>query len=144
MVSTVGLLSGVATAGVAESTILLTGVVLLSVEAFSMAVGSFLSERSAEEYEDHHEVSPKYSIIGGVVMLFTYIIVGIIPLLPYALLEVNKAFWFSVVLSLLALFMLGVVTAKVVRVKIFWNGLRTFLFGGTAILVGIFIGGLIK
>jgi VIT1/CCC1 family predicted Fe2+/Mn2+ transporter len=38
LVSTVGLLSGVAVAGVASRTILLTGVVLIFVEAFSMAV----------------------------------------------------------------------------------------------------------
>ena len=40
LVSTVGLLSGVAIAGVPSRTILLTGVVLILVEAFSMAAGA--------------------------------------------------------------------------------------------------------
>ncbi len=50
LVSTVGLLSGVAAAGVETKTIVLTGVVLIIVEALSMAVGSYLSEYSVEEY----------------------------------------------------------------------------------------------
>ena len=143
VVSTVGLLSGVATAGVAQSTILLTGIVLLSVEAFSMAVGSFLSERSAEEYAVHHEVSPKYSFIGSLVMFFTYLIAGSIPLSPYVFAG-RSALSFSIIFSLGALFVVGVITAKVVNVNILWNGFRTLLIGGIAILVGVFIGGLVS
>ena len=49
LVSTVGLLSGIAATGsVSKSFILLTGIVYISVEAFSMAVGSFLSEEFVE------------------------------------------------------------------------------------------------
>jgi len=51
LVSTVGLLSGIASAGASTATIFLTGTVLIFVEAFSMAVGSYLSEESVEEYE---------------------------------------------------------------------------------------------
>ena len=50
LVSTVGLLSGVAIAGVEQKYIFITGLILIFVEAFSMAVGSFLSEESAEKY----------------------------------------------------------------------------------------------
>ena len=50
LVSTVGLLAGVATAGVLQKEIIISGVVLIFVEAFSMSVGSFLSERTTEEF----------------------------------------------------------------------------------------------
>ncbi|MDP3710505.1 MAG: VIT1/CCC1 transporter family protein [bacterium] len=143
LVSTVGLLSGIATAGVSRPTILLTGAILLSVEAFSMAVGSFLSERSAEEYAVHHEVSPKYSFIGSAVMLCTYLIAGFIPLSPY-IFAGEDALIFSILFSLVTLFVVGIITAKVVNVNILWNGFRTLLIGGIAILVGVFIGGLVS
>src|SRR5262245_46938731 len=55
LVSTVGLLSGVAIAGLAREEIFLTGVILIFVEAVSMAAGSFLSESSAEEFATHSE-----------------------------------------------------------------------------------------
>ena len=48
LVSTVGLLSGIAIGGVPKSAIILTGIVLIFVEAFSMGVGSYLSEYSVE------------------------------------------------------------------------------------------------
>ena len=42
LASTVGLLSGIAIAGAGRETILMTGIVLIFVEAFSMAIGDFL------------------------------------------------------------------------------------------------------
>ena len=42
LVSTVGLLSGVAVAGVTRTDIFITGIILIFVEAFSMGVGNFL------------------------------------------------------------------------------------------------------
>jgi VIT1/CCC1 family predicted Fe2+/Mn2+ transporter len=51
LVSTVGLLSGIAIAGMSREDVFVTGLVLIFVEAISMSAGSFLSESSAEEYE---------------------------------------------------------------------------------------------
>jgi len=67
LVSTVGLLSGIAAAGVAQKDILVSGVVLIFVEAFSMAVGSFLSEEFAEEYVAKSRVSDLMPFLGGAV-----------------------------------------------------------------------------
>ena len=44
LVSTVGLLAGVAAGGVSSAVILTTGLVLIEVEGFSMGLGSFLTE----------------------------------------------------------------------------------------------------
>src|SRR3989344_2538547 len=74
LVSTVGLLSGIAAAGVPQGTIFLTGMVLVFVEAFSMAAGSFLSERSAEEYVSRSGVPMRYFVVGGVIMFLSYFI----------------------------------------------------------------------
>lgn len=49
LVSTVGLLSGLAIAGAARGTIILSGVTLIFVEAFSMGIGSLLSEHQKED-----------------------------------------------------------------------------------------------
>ena len=53
LVSTVGLLSGIAIAGMNRESIFATGVVLIFVEAVSMAAGSFLAETSAETVTSH-------------------------------------------------------------------------------------------
>ncbi|MEK7184011.1 MAG: VIT1/CCC1 transporter family protein [Patescibacteria group bacterium] len=140
LVSTVGLLSGVAIAGVAEETIILTGIVLIFVEAVSMAAGTFLSEYAAEEYEQKREVSEGPSLKNGAVMFVSYFVSGFLPLIPYMLFETAVAFWVSIGVSLIALFLLGVLGAKVAHVNLMRNALRMLFVGGLAITVGVLVG----
>jgi VIT1/CCC1 family predicted Fe2+/Mn2+ transporter len=144
LVSTVGLLSGIAAAGMGQRNLVMTGIVLLFVEAFSMAVGSFLSEYSAEEYVAHTEVTSRYSIAAGIVMFVSYFFFGLIPLGPYMLFDPMRAFWVSIVLSLLVLSLLGVASARMFKVNIVKSTARMLFVGGMAIALGIFVGGLIN
>lgn len=144
LVSTVGLLSGVAAADVPQKTILLIGFVLILVEAFSMAVGSFISESSAEMYLKHATSPPRESRTAGLIMLFSYFIAGFIPLLPYVILPVKLAFGVSILASLTALFLLGVFGGKIAKVNGTRNGLRILIIGGAAVAIGVIAGKLIK
>lgn len=144
LVSTVGLLSGVAIAGVPRSTILLTGIVLIFVEAFSMAVGSFLSEHSAEEFVNHKVVSIRSSLNGGVIMFFSYFVSGFIPLAPYILaIEVRYAMLLSIGASLAALFMLGALSARIFKINVMHKALEMLIIGGIAVIVGAVVGSFI-
>ena len=140
LVSTVGLLSGVAAVGAETKTIFLTGIILIFVEAFSMAVGSFLAERSAEDYLHRSETSDARPIAMGSTMFFSYFISGFIPLFPYVMLPVGVAFWVSISSSLAALFVLGTAGAKMANLNILRGGLRTLAVGGAATVVGILVG----
>lgn len=140
LVSTVGLLSGVAIAGLPRSTILLTGVVLIFVEAFSMATGSYLSEASVDEYMDKNKPKPHSPILGGLVMFFSYFVSGFIPLAPYLFWSAEMAFGLSISFSLIALFLLGAGSGKFSSGRPFRVGIRMFLLGGIAILVGVSVG----
>lgn len=137
LVSTVGLLSGIAVGGVAKPQIILTGVVLLLVEAFSMAVGSLISEQSAEEYVKHREVPITNDIFDAVIMFASYFLFGLVPLAPYAIFPTSTALPVSIFATLAALFLLGVVGAIVFGVNVFRNGIRTLALGGSAIVIGI-------
>lgn len=137
LVSTVGLLSGIAVGGVARSQIVLTGIVLLFVEAFSMGVGSLLSEQSAREYLSHKETSLVASIADSVIMFTSYFFAGFIPLSPYFFLDPARANVLSVTLTLCALFLLGSVSGKFFGISVVRNGVRTLIMGGVATAVGI-------
>lgn len=144
LVSTAGLLSGIAITGRPESTIFVAGIVLIFVEAFSMAVGSFLSERAATEYIGKKEVSADESILDGIIMFFSYFFSGFIPIFPYMVAGVEKAFWFSILFSLAALFVLGVIGAKISGRNIFKSGFRMAIIGGIAIALGIIVGRIVN
>lgn len=140
LVSTVGLLSGIAIADIPTKTILLTGIVLIFVEAFSMAVGSFLSEYSAEEYLEKRTVSSYQPFVNSVIMFFSYFVSGFIPLMPYVVMDTRIALPVSVIASLAALFILGMAGAKICGIRVWKSGLRMFLIGGAAIVIGVLVG----
>ena len=141
LVSTVGLLSGIAIAGVPRGTIFLTGVVLIFVEAFSMAAGSFLSEASVEEMDGGVD-DTRCSIDAAVIMFAAYFVAGLIPLLPYLKFEVTQAFPLSIICSVVALFLLGYWSGR--KTKSAWRkAVRMAVVGGLAILVGVFAGNLL-
>lgn len=144
LVSTVGLLSGVALAGVTTATVVLTGVVLIFVEAFSMAAGEYLSEYETEQVEAGGAVSSRTSLTASAIMFASYLVSGFVPLSPYLFFtSAGAALPYSVGASLVALLVLGLIGARVTRTSYFSHALRMVLVGGAAILVGILAGQLV-
>ena len=142
LVSTVGLLSGIAIAGLAPAQIFTTGLILIFVEAISMSAGSFLSESSAEEYETRREAATHRSYLSAAVMFISYFLSGFIPLAPYLLLSGALAFWTSIGASVAALAILGAVSAALSRTRVLRSVLRMAFIGGLAIGAGVLIGGI--
>lgn len=140
LVSTVGLLAGVATADMSRPALLTTGLVLIVVEGFSMGVGSFLTEETAEEM-DGVTPHPLAAIKGGATMLTSYILAGILPLAPYAFLPGQQAIVLSVALALMGLYLLGYGTARFYgRPHPARRAVRMFVLGGSAVVIGMLIG----
>ena len=144
LVSTVGLLSGIAVAGSSRNTIFLAGVGLIFVEAFSMGVGSFISEHAVESYTSKEKADHSHTTLGGVVMFVSYFFAGFIPLVPYMIAKVDTAFWLSIAGSLIALFGLGVLTGKLFRLNIWSRGFQMLILGGIAIMLGVTVGKVVE
>lgn len=140
LVSTVGFLAGISVAGVPRATIILTGIIYALVEAFSMAMGDFLSEESAEEYVSHSNVNDRPSIISAILMFVSCVLASLIPLVPYIIFASSTALVVSICFSVFSLFIVGMVSARFSRLPMMWRGTRMALLGGAAILVGVTIG----
>lgn len=144
LVSTVGLISGIAVAGLPTKSVVLTGVVLIFVEAFSMAVGSLVSENSVAEYEAKSELAVGKGAKDAMTMFFSYLLAGFLVVIPYAIFSRGLAFASSIVLSLLALFALGVWTGTKAKIGLVKKGIQMTLLGGTAIALGIVVGKILE
>lgn len=142
LVSTVGLLSGIAIAEVPRETIILTGMVLIFVEAISMAAGSFLSEASVEELDKKARTGSGESLKAGLTMFASYFVAGLIPLAPYVYLG-EEAFRYSILASLAALLLLGAWSGTLSRAGIIRSALRMAIVGGLAVAVGVGAGSLL-
>ena len=138
--STVGLLSGVAVTDASRKTIILTGLVLIFVEAFSMGVGSFLSEHSAEEYVKRKELPLGAMVAPAIIMFVSYFFAGLVPLAPYLVAPMESAFGLSIFLSLVALFCLGAFGARMRGARLVRHGAQMLIIGGAAILIGVVVG----
>ncbi|MDP2665766.1 MAG: VIT1/CCC1 transporter family protein [bacterium] len=140
LVSTVGFLAGISVAGVPRATIALTGIIYALVEAFSMAMGDFLSEESAEEYMSKSNVSDRPSVIAAIFMFISCVLASLIPLVPYIIFTSGTALLVSVCLSVSSLFIVGMVSARFSRLPMLWRGARMAFLGGAAIVMGVAIG----
>lgn len=140
LVSTVGLLAGVAAADVPRASIILTGLVLIVVEGLSMGVGSFLTEETTGEMAGHKPETGK-AVRGALIMFSSYCVAGLIPLAPYTFFPGSVAVTISIIASLVGLFLLGFLTSLYFEKPKPWlRGLKMFVLGGLAVLAGMLIG----
>lgn len=142
LVSTVGFLAGISAAGVPRATIALTGIIYALVEAFSMAMGDFVSEESAEEYMSRSSVNNRSSITAAGMMFISCVLAALIPLVPYLIFAAGTALLVSASASILGLFLVGVLSARFSRLPLVWRGVRMALLGGAAIVIGVLAGSL--
>jgi len=82
----------------------------------------------------------KNPLKNAVFMYFAYGLGGLIPLSSYFFLPISSAISWSVVITLICLFALGAATTKFTKASPVRSGLRIFLLGGIALLVGVLIG----
>ncbi|GMU74272.1 MAG: hypothetical protein AMXMBFR44_4690 [Candidatus Campbellbacteria bacterium] len=140
LVSTIGFVSGIASAGVASRTIILSGVILILVEAFSMAIGSLVSSNSADEVMKQKAVAYGRSTGYAFIMFFSYIVAGALVLLPYFVVPVAAAFRASICIALILLFSLGALSGYYARISPWRKGISITLIGGIAIVIGVVVG----
>lgn len=131
LVSTVGVLFGVASASYDKTMILVTGLIVIVVEAISMGAGAFLSETSTQEVAGEEEGS---TIMDGIIMFASYFFAGFVPLTPYILFTGEFAKYMSIVFSLIGLFFLGFLPQKKPIA-----GFRMVIVAGLAIFFGYII-----
>lgn len=143
LVSTVGLLSGIAVGGMSARSIVSTGIVLIFVEAFSMAVGSFLSEHSVQDYLRKQDTFARSALWAGFIMFFSYFISGFVPILPYMFLPTQAALLTSIALAMVALAILGVMSGRFAKVPVGKTVIRMVFIGGAAVIIGAIVGALV-
>jgi vacuolar iron transporter family protein len=142
LVSTTGVIIGVAIGTSNRDFIILAAFVTIAVEALSMGAGQFLSERTL------HELDPKAHkdslTIGALAMFVSYFLGGLIPVLPVIFIPLPLALYFTVIFSFLGLFTLGYVKGKITGVSASRSAIEMLVIGGLAAIVGITAGLLLK
>src|SRR3989344_561175 len=80
------------------------------------------------------------SVKGAISMFFAYILGGIIPLFAYFILPINNAIPFSITITLIGLFVLGMSTTKFTKQPLIKLGFKVLIMGGIALSAGLVAG----
>src|SRR3989344_4753513 len=99
LVSTTGVVVGISTGVEQKAIIILASFVAVTVEASSMAAGQYSSEKAVHQMDKSGRHTDNL-IIGALVMFFSYLSAGMIPILPILLLEPQTGKYISVILAL--------------------------------------------
>jgi predicted membrane protein (TIGR00267 family) len=150
IVSTLGVITGVAGGTQNRFVVILTGLVVICVESLSMAAGVYMSNKTEEDllkagkkFSFHafiHKLSNKNIKNDAKYMWISYIIGGSIPLSPYIFLSVEQSMITSIIVSVFGLVGIGYLRAKVTKKSILSNTLETIVLSLGAAGIGYGIG----
>lgn len=141
LVSTTGVVVGISAGTGDQHIIVLAGIVTVLVEALSMGSGQYLSDKSAHQLEGI--TSLRVPITSGVVMFVSYILGGLVPLVPVILLPPDISWMVAIAGALVGLFMLGFIKGRMSRVSPLRSALEVTIIGGLATAIGLAAGMLI-
>lgn len=145
LVSTMGALTGIAIGTEDRSVIILSGLVILAVEATSMAAGSFLSTQTAELAEEKsNKTVERKSVKAAIVMVISYFFGGIVPLAPYIFLKPSTAIFPSIVFTILALAGVGVWASRYTKRSCLRSAGEMVVISLTAAAIGYLVGWLVS
>ena len=139
LVSTTGVIVGVAAGASDRNLVILAGVVTITVEALSMGVGQYMSEKSVHQMDKTGKHTDNLFIVGGL-MFMSYLLGGLVPLTPILLLQLPLASTVSIIFSFMGLFLLGYVKAHFVNVSPLKSALEMLLLGGATTTIGLIVG----
>lgn len=131
VITTFAIISGVAGAKLSPYIVLILGISNVLADGFSMAVSSYLSEKTKEGTN---------ALIVAIVTFMSFIAMGIIPITPFLIFRKNSNFVFKIsyILTALSLFTIGAVKSG------FIGGMETLIIGGIASIIAYKTGQYIK
>ena len=118
--------------------VLLFGFANLFADATSMGLGNFLSVRTDQALNRSKNENP---YLTALVTFTSFILFGIIPLLPYIFLQnIQSIFAIAVIFTEVALFLLGILRVRVTQEKPLKAMGEIILLGSISAIVAYFIG----
>jgi predicted membrane protein (TIGR00267 family) len=126
--------TGIASGTSSQQLVILSGFILVIVEAVSMAAGTYLSNKADLELQRlrrhrNHRGTP---VFGSLVMGVAYIVGGAVPLSPYFLVPLGPGLWLSILSTALVLFIIGFFKGQITRTPKVKSGLEMVIVAMSA------------
>ena len=147
IVTTFAVVAGVTGGALSVTVVLVVGVANLLADGLSMGVGNYLSIRSHESARARQNLPEEeaFPYRHGLATFASFVVAGAVPLLPYAA-DIAPAvrFWASIVMTLVALFVVGSLRSAVTVQRWHRAGLEMLLLGAIVAAVAYGSGALVS
>lgn len=139
LVSTTGVVVGISTGVEDKAIIILASFVAVTVEASSMAAGQYSSEKTVHQMDKVGKHTDNL-VIGAAAMFFSYLLAGLVPILPVVAFDLPLSRVLSITFAFLGLFILGFLKGHFVGEKPLRSAIELFIIGGAATTIGLIVG----
>jgi vacuolar iron transporter family protein len=139
LVSTTGVIAGVAAGTNNKELVILAGLVTITVESLSMGAGQYMSEKSVHQMDKTGKHTDSL-LVGGGLMALSYFLGGLVPLTPIIIFKLPLSATLSIAFALFGLFILGYIKAHIVKVNPVRSAVEILILGGAATAIGLLIG----
>lgn len=154
-VTTFAVVTGAAGANLGIRVILILGIANVLADGFSMAVGSYLSEKSEQDLSVHKGESEKDDhdspLQASIATFISFVLVGFIPLSMYIIdyvfgleLDTNVLLTYAVTLTLVAFGLIGLLRANITKIKKRRAILESLGLGVAAAVISYGVGNLLE
>lgn len=143
LVSTTGVVVGISTGVHDKAIVILASFVAVSVEASSMAAGQYSSEKAVHQMDKTGKHTDSLTL-GAIIMFFSYLAAGLIPIIPILFIGPPKSIPYSIIFAFIGLFAMGFIKGKIVDHKPFRSALEILVIGGVATAIGLLVGYLLR
>lgn len=143
LVSTTGVVVGISAGIETKAIIILASFVAVTVEASSMAAGQYSSEKAVHQMDKSGKHKDDL-IIGAIIMFFSYLTAGAVPIVPMLLFNPSEARIYSIIFAFIGLFAVGFVKGKVVNHSPVRSATELLIIGSIATAIGLIVGQILK
>jgi VIT1/CCC1 family predicted Fe2+/Mn2+ transporter len=143
LISTTGLIAGISIGSDNNKFVILAVIVSISIEAVSMGVGEYLSDDTVKDI-DKLKRNKDNPLLSGLLMFISYVLAGMIPLLPALFIPFPTSLLLSIIFAFIAFFLLGYIKGKLVHVSPIKGGIKILTVGGIATILGLLLGFVFK
>src|SRR3990167_10047881 len=143
LVSTTGVVVGISAGVPDKAIIILASFVAVSVEASSMAAGQYSSEKAVHQMDKSGKHNDSL-MMGAILMFFSYLGAGLIPIAPFLIFSPDTARVISIVVALTGLFVIGYFKGKIVEHRALRSAIEMLIIGGLATAIGLVVGNFLK
>lgn len=143
LVSTTGVVVGISTGVPDKAIVVLAAFVAVTVEASSMAAGQYSSEKAVHQMDREGKHTDSL-ILGALIMFFSYLLAGMVPIMPILFFRQTSAATFSVIFAFVGLFLVGLLKGYLVKYKPLRSAAELFIIGSIATIIGLAVGHYLK